>query len=79
MLASIGAMLSNVLWPAWLGGVDRPYSQAKGFPNLPDMERVSKLASEGKLKVPIDSCWSLEDAMKVCLLSKVRSIVLTWI
>ena len=69
MLTTIGVMLSNILCPRWLGGVDRPYLTASGFANLPDMERVSRLAVEGKLKMPIDSVWNLEDALKVCVLT----------
>jgi hypothetical protein len=65
MLATIGTMMSNILWPTWLGGVNRPYLSARGFSNLTDLERLSRLVAEGKLRVPIDSVWDLEDALKV--------------
>ena len=64
IVSTVGLIISNALLPSWLGGVDRPYFTAKGFPDLPGMERVARLAAEG-MKVPIDSCWDLEDAMKV--------------
>ena len=66
LLSTMGTMMSNVLWPTWLGGVNRPYLSARALSNLTDLERLSKLAAEGKLKVPIDSVWDLEDALKVC-------------
>jgi hypothetical protein len=66
MLYTVGQMLSNMLWPRLLGGVNRPYVQAAGIANLLDMERLARMATEGKLKVPIDSCWDLEDVLKVC-------------
>jgi hypothetical protein len=64
VLCVVGSMISNLLWPRWLGGVDRPYLMARGFASLEGLERVSRLAKEG-LKVPIDSVWDLEDALKV--------------
>ena len=76
MLYTIGFMISNVLWPRWLGGVDRPYLSARGFASLPELERVSRLAAEG-LKVPIDSVWDLKDAMKVSFDGILSSCVLT--
>jgi hypothetical protein len=76
MLYTIGSMISNVLWPRWLGGVDRPYLMVRSFASLPELERISKLAAEG-LKVSIDSIWDLEDALKVCFDGILRSCVLT--
>ncbi|KAE9371128.1 NAD(P)-binding protein [Stipitochalara longipes BDJ] len=63
VLYMVRYMISNVLWPSWLGGVNRPYLFAKGPASLEGLERVSRLAEEG-LKVPIDSVWDLEDALK---------------
>jgi hypothetical protein len=67
VLYIVGAMIRNELLPRWLGGVDRPYLSARGFASLEGLERVSRLAEEG-LKVPIDSVWGLEDALKVYIL-----------
>lgn len=64
VLYILRSMISNALWPRWLGGVDRPYLSARGFATLVGLERVSRLAEEG-LKVPIDSVWDLEDTLKV--------------
>ena len=76
MLCVVGSMISNTLWPRWLGGVDRPYLSAMGFASLEGLERVSRLAEE-RLKVPIDSVWDLEDALKVYFDGILRSCVLT--
>ncbi|KAE8443359.1 hypothetical protein EG329_001917 [Mollisiaceae sp. DMI_Dod_QoI] len=63
VLYIVGYMISNVLWPRWLGGVNRPYLSARAFASLVRLERVRRLAEDG-LKVPIDSVWDLEDVLK---------------
>ncbi len=73
VLYIVGYMISNVLWPRWLGGVDRPYLSARGFASQEGLVRVSRLAEEG-LKVPIDSVWELEDAVKVIFDRILRSL-----
>jgi hypothetical protein len=67
ILHTIGQTLSNTMWPRWLGGVNRPYFTAAGFANLLDMERLARMAKEGKLRVPIDLCWDFGDALKASL------------
>lgn len=59
--------MSNLLWPIFLGGVDRSYVQVNGIANSKSMERLARMVEEGKLKVPIDSVWSFEDVLQVCL------------
>jgi hypothetical protein len=66
MLYIISQILSNVFWPRWLGGVNRPYIGPTGVVNLLDMERLVRIVREGKLRVPIDSCSDLQDVLKVC-------------
>lgn len=67
----VGAMcqtLSNVLWPRFLGGVDRPYTfVSAGAANPGDLEKLAEMVKDGKLKVVIDSSWKFENALKVSL------------
>lgn len=72
LLYIIRSMISNTLWPRWLGGVNRPHLAAIGFPNLEFLERISRLFEEG-LRIPIDSVWDLEDAVKVLSYINLRS------
>jgi hypothetical protein len=65
MLRSVGQMLGNFLLPSLLGGVSRKYVQVTAVANLTGMERLAAMAAAGKLKVPIDSHWEMEDALKV--------------
>jgi threonine dehydrogenase-like Zn-dependent dehydrogenase len=67
LLGAVGHLISNFFWPAWLGGVNRPYFGAKGFPTLKTLECGADLVRAGKLRVPLDSSWEMEDALKVCL------------
>lgn len=65
LLRTIGLMVSNSLWPAILGGVDRPYKCIAALANSKDMERLSAIIKDGKLKIPIDSNWEMGDGLKV--------------
>lgn len=67
ILYSLGQMASNFSWPRFLGGPNRPYIQVAATSTLVEMQRLACLVQEGKLRVPIDSCWDLEDALKVGL------------
>ncbi|KAH7379791.1 zinc alcohol dehydrogenase [Cadophora sp. MPI-SDFR-AT-0126] len=64
ILYSIGQMASNFLWPRFLGGPNRPYVQFAATATREEMERLANMVRDGKLKVPIDSCWEMEDALK---------------
>lgn len=61
---SLGQMASNFLWPRFLGGPNRPYIQVAATSTLEEIQRLAHLVEEGKLRVPIDSCWDLVDALK---------------
>ncbi|KAK0113515.1 zinc ion binding [Cadophora gregata] len=64
ILYSIGQMASNFLWPRFLGGPNRPYIQFAATATQDEMQRLAAMVREGKLKVPIDSCWDMEDVLK---------------
>ena len=54
----------NTLWPTWLGGVPRRYVMFTALPNKEDAVVLLKLVEEGKLKISVDSVFSMEDAVK---------------
>jgi Zinc-binding dehydrogenase len=65
ILEAVYLMLKNILWPRLLGGVQRDYVNVTGIANLATMENLGLLVEEGKLKVVVDSCWGMEDVLKV--------------
>ena len=52
--------------PVILGGVPRRHRMHNAFVNQACIQRVVKLADEGKLRVPLDSVIKMEDGKKVC-------------
>jgi hypothetical protein len=62
---SMSLMLSNALWPSIFGGGQREYANITGIANLEVMEKLGRWVEEGKLKVVVNSCWDMEDALKV--------------
>lgn len=66
LLSAIGMLMSNMLWPRFLGGVDRSYAPVNGIANSKSMERLARMIEDGKLQVPIDSIWSFGDVLQVC-------------
>ncbi len=65
-------ILSWVFWekierfrPVMLGGVPRRHRMHNAFINQARLQRVVRLADEGKVRVPIDSVWKMEDVVKV--------------
>ena len=65
MLYAAFLMLKNRLWPSVLGGVPREYANVTVIANLELVEKLRQLVEEGKIKVVVDSCWDMEDALKV--------------
>ena len=55
-------MLKNLLWPVFLGGVDRRLVQVAVTVNLKDLEKLTELVDDG-LVVKVDSSWKMEDAL----------------
>lgn len=50
--------------PVMLGGIPRQHRMHNAFKNQANSQRVVKLAEEAKFKVPVDSVWKMEDAVK---------------
>lgn len=67
ILYSTWLMMKNSFWPRMLGGIQRDFVCVQGFTSLPALERLGELAGEGILNIPLDSCWDMEDALKVML------------
>lgn len=73
MVINIGSMegsgavikhwMFNTWWPAWLGGVPRRYVMFSTPPTKEDAVVLIKLVEEGKLKISVDSVFSMEDAI----------------
>ena len=58
-------MLLNHIYPSFLpNGVPRSYAFLSGYANEADLAEVKGLVEEGKLTVPIDSVWGMEEALK---------------
>jgi len=56
-----------MLWPRLLGGVDRPYVQITALASLPGLDKLAELAEEDCFEIAVDSSWSMEEALRVCL------------
>lgn len=65
LLYASSSMLKNTWWPTLLGGGLREYVCVSGFTCLEALEWLRKMVEEDKLKVVIDSCWDMEDGLKV--------------
>ena len=74
MLINVGSMegfgttlknwIFNAWWPTWLGGVPRQYVMFSTPPSKDDAVVLVKLVEESKLKISVDSVYSMEDAIK---------------
>jgi len=68
MEGGLGATLKNWIfntwWPTWLGGVPRRYIIFSTPPTKDDAVVLIKLVEEGKLKVSVDSVFSMENAIR---------------
>ena len=65
-------LLNWVFWaklerfrPVILGGVPRRHRMHNAFISQEKLQRVVRMAEEGKLKVLMDSVWKMEDVLKV--------------
>lgn len=66
-LPALFLMVMNTLTALVPGRAQRRYLQVNAAVNLEAMERLRSLVEAGKLRVPIDSCWAMNDALKVRL------------
>jgi hypothetical protein len=73
MLFAVFGMMSNVVASLLPGERHRRYVQVSATANLEGMEKLRRMVEEGKLKIPIDSCWDMEDALKVRLSAQLFS------
>ena len=55
--------IQNMFLPTWLGGVPRRYIMFSTPPTREDAIHVGRLIEEGKLHVPVDSVFDMEDAV----------------
>ncbi len=67
MLAALWAMVLNGLASLLPRAGQRRYLQVNAAVNPEELERLRSLVEQGKLRVPIDSCWALKDALQVRL------------
>ena len=65
MLTALWKMLANVT-ASWIPAIpQRRYIQANSWVNQERLERLRSLVEQGKLRVLVDSCWEMEDALEV--------------
>ena len=67
MISAVLLMVKNGLRLRALGGVPRDYVQVASVANSGAMEMLVKLVEEKKLRMVVDSCSNMEDALKVRL------------
>jgi hypothetical protein len=72
MIYASSLMLKNAWWPRALGGVPRDYIRVSAFVTLEALERLRELVEHGKLAVVLDSCWNMEDILRVSYIIKSR-------
>ena len=65
MLHAVFGMILNILTSLLPGNNRREYVQVNAAVNMEAMEKLRSLVEQGKLRVPIDSCWGMKDALKV--------------
>src|ERR1700712_5784233 len=65
MLSGISSVGKNLIWPQFLGGTPRKYIFQQTNPVPEPMSYMIKLVEEGKLIVPIDRVFEMEDALQV--------------
>ncbi len=65
MLHAVFMMVMNSLTSLLPGDGQRKYVQVNAAVNLDAMEKLRSLVEQGKLRVPVDSCWDMKNALKV--------------
>ncbi|KAH8897166.1 NAD(P)-binding protein [Thozetella sp. PMI_491] len=63
VLATIRNAIFNLFLPAWLGGVPRRYIMFSTPPERDYTVEVTRLIEEGRLRIPVDSVFEMEDAV----------------
>ncbi|KAJ5263209.1 hypothetical protein N7478_010814 [Penicillium angulare] len=66
-LEGMVSLTCNIMWnkflPVWLGGVPRPYIFFSTPPTRDDAVFIGRLVEEGKLRIPVDSVFDMEDVI----------------
>ena len=65
MFRAVYLMLKHSWWSQTVGAVSRAYIGVTGVTSLALMERLGELVEQKRLKVVVDSCWELNDVLKV--------------
>jgi NADPH:quinone reductase-like Zn-dependent oxidoreductase len=65
MLATIGVMAKNMLWPQWLGSIPRPYAQVAAAANLVALEELVRMVDEEGLKVHVGKLVKMYEVQEV--------------
>ena len=65
ILGTMWSMAQNFLWPKLLGGTPRVYGFISADPNQKQLAKLKRMVEEGKLRMPVDSLWDMEDGLKV--------------
>ena len=77
LLGMVWSLAQNFLWPKILGGTPRVYGFVSAESNSKQLAKLKRLVEEGKLRIPIDSLWDMEDGLKVSH-SSLRSSLATY-
>lgn len=65
MLGAVWEMVINNVVSLLPGEARRSYLQVNAVVNPEALERLRCLVEQEKLRVPIDSCWDMSDALQV--------------
>jgi NADPH:quinone reductase-like Zn-dependent oxidoreductase len=66
LFKSLWMLFITSWWPAWLGGVPRRYQSVMAIATGEQQQEVVRWFKEGLVKrIPVDSEYSMEDALKV--------------
>jgi hypothetical protein len=65
MLYVVVTMIKNIVFSLLPGDKQRRYLQVNAAVNPEGMEKLRSMVEQKTLRVPIDSCWEMNDALKV--------------
>ena len=65
MLDAVWGMVMNSVASLFPGEGRRSYLQVNATVHLEALERLRSLVEQEKLRVPVDSCWDMSDALQV--------------
>lgn len=63
VLATMRNVMFNLFLPTWLGGVPRRYITFSTPPTRDAAVYMSQLVKEGRVRIPVDSVYDMEDAV----------------